>query len=459
MESAGSGEPTIPTGDASPPRKRVRLAEPARDDSTPFFAPPPPTDSVDDAATAYQALEASLVGDQQLYSTFLTVEEPQDGDDALAALNALLANYGDDGVPLGDSALSIDPSLSSDPATLSAEDPADLQASLSSFFADLKSSVDLSVTYPSPVSVTSATPAPSEVSSQSRGSSSSVEPEAQTAVAADAQTEASSSSSSSSSSSKKKGSASSKRRYWTAEQDAALVKLREEPDKHDWTWNEIAAKLDCGHRSVQCRARYLLLKDKQKSASRNRSRRISWPRDADLRRLHLAVKAADEDAKAQGRKTQHTRSYFTTADDAVILSYLLDESWVDWSAVGTSLTPPRTGDSCYQRARKLRKKTPLERQTIMQHLLTKAPKGAAPIPSNLLDALAALGNRLPSPPPGAEAVADENAGATRRKLEKKAKAAGETQQVTTAGPPPKAEEIEIHPSLLDIVVSAPEPSD
>lgn len=95
----------------------------------------------------------------------------------------------------------------------------------------------------------------------------------------------------------------------------------------------------------------------------------------------------------------------------------------------------------------------------MQHLLTKAPKGAAPIPSNLLDALAALGNRLPSPPPGAEAVADENAGATRRKLEKKAKAAGETQQVTTAGPPPKAEEIEIHPSLLDIVVSAPEPSD
>lgn len=87
MESAGSGEPTIPTGDASPPRKRVRLAEPARDDSTPFFAPPPPTDSVDDAATAYQALEASLVGDQQLYSTFLTVEEPQDGDDALAALS------------------------------------------------------------------------------------------------------------------------------------------------------------------------------------------------------------------------------------------------------------------------------------------------------------------------------------------------------------------------------------
>lgn len=254
--------------------------------------------------------------------------------------DALLANYGDDGVPLGDSALSIDPSLSSDPATLSAEDPADLQASLSSFFADLKSSVDLSVTYPSPVSVTSATPAPSEVSSQSRGSSSSVEPEAQTAVAADAQTEASSSSSSSSSS-KKKGSASSKRRYWTAEQDAALVKLREEPDKHDWTWNEIAAKLDCGHRSVQCRARYLLLKDKQKSASRNRSRRISWPRDADLRRLHLAVKAADEDAKAQGRKS--ACEAFKRGHEPEGLTHLLNPSQP--STQGATLRPPTTPSS------------------------------------------------------------------------------------------------------------------
>lgn len=45
-------------------------------------------------------------------------------------------------------------------------------------------------------------------------------------------------------------------------------------------------------------------------------------------------------------------------DDAVLLSHLIDASLVlkriDWSHVGQTLDPPRTGDSCYQRARKLK---------------------------------------------------------------------------------------------------------
>jgi hypothetical protein len=60
------------------------------------------------------------------------------------------------------------------------------------------------------------------------------------------------------------------------------------------------------------------------------------------------------------------RSFFTANDDAIILAHLLGEVWIDWSVVGASLNPPRTGDSCYQRSRKLRKKTVAERRAILQ---------------------------------------------------------------------------------------------
>lgn len=49
------------------------------------------------------------------------------------------------------------------------------------------------------------------------------------------------------------------------------------------------------------------------------------------------------------------RYLYSAADDAHLLSLILSNTRVDWSAVGKSLDPPRTGDNCYQRASKLRR--------------------------------------------------------------------------------------------------------
>ena len=120
---------------------------------------------------------------------------------------------------------------------------------LASILADTPDTPCAIISYPSPISIASATPAPSELSFQSRDSSASVEPESGAAQhAGDG-----------------KKIKTSQRKYWTPEQDAALIAAKEDPGKRDWTWKEIAELLNCGHRSVQCRARYLLLKDKQKS--------------------------------------------------------------------------------------------------------------------------------------------------------------------------------------------------
>lgn len=121
---------------------------------------------------------------------------------------------------------------------------------LASILADTPDTPCTIAAYPSPISIASATPAASELSFESRDSSASVEPES---GAAALQQDGG------------KKTKSSQRKYWTPEQDAALIAAREDPGKRDWTWKEIAELLNCGHRSVQCRARYLLLKDKQKS--------------------------------------------------------------------------------------------------------------------------------------------------------------------------------------------------
>lgn len=119
---------------------------------------------------------------------------------------------------------------------------------------DIEAKLDPALAYPSPLSVAATTPAPSETSAISRDSSASVEPEGTPQAVAPKRRKG-----------QKEPNPNPKRKYWTPEQDAALLAIKEDPKKHDWTWREIAGQLDCGHRAVQCRARYLLLKDKQKS--------------------------------------------------------------------------------------------------------------------------------------------------------------------------------------------------
>lgn len=53
---------------------------------------------------------------------------------------------------------------------------------------------------------------------------------------------------------------------WSAEEDAALLRLKEDTPSQHILWQEVAERIGTRHTGVQCRARYLLLKDKEKSA-------------------------------------------------------------------------------------------------------------------------------------------------------------------------------------------------
>ena len=56
---------------------------------------------------------------------------------------------------------------------------------------------------------------------------------------------------------------------WTEVEDDALVRLKDEAsvEGRHIEWEEVAARIGTRHTGIQCRARYLLLKDKEKSAS------------------------------------------------------------------------------------------------------------------------------------------------------------------------------------------------
>ncbi|GAA5866448.1 hypothetical protein JCM3774_004687 [Rhodotorula dairenensis] len=353
MALAGSGERSNSEDDVKPPAKRLRLddaALTALHDLSTFDAPPlsPP----DEAATlAGEDLTAHADVFEGL-EPFCTAGQAQDAGDTLAALHDLLSGYDDNGTPLPVATPQpIGFDFEPNPLTESEQNVLDR---LTSILADAPDTPCAVATYPSPVSVSSATPAPSELSFQSRDSSASVEPES--AAAASASASGSGVATKGKDEGKGKGK-SSERKYWTAEQDAALIAAREDPAKHDWTWKEIAEVLNCGHRSVQCRARYLLLKDKQK------------------------IDTAGEDPARPAKIKPQGRSFFTPNDDAIILAHLLGEVWIDWSVVGASLNPPRTGDSCYQRSRKLRKKTIAERRAILQAYNPPSPVPLAGTPA------------------------------------------------------------------------------
>ncbi|GAA5894556.1 hypothetical protein JCM8208_006272 [Rhodotorula glutinis] len=129
---------------------------------------------------------------------------------------------------------------------------------------------------------------------------------------------------------------------WTEVEDDALVRLKDEAsrDGRHIEWEEVAARIGTRHTGVQCRARYLLLKDKEKIRSSTENN-LTQGSTKDGRPLAL-----------------RQRLPFREMDDAVLLSHLIDASLVlkriEWSHVGQTLDPPRTGDSCYQRARKLK---------------------------------------------------------------------------------------------------------
>ncbi|GAA5959493.1 hypothetical protein JCM21900_004519 [Sporobolomyces salmonicolor] len=105
---------------------------------------------------------------------------------------------------------------------------------------------------------------------------------------------------------------------WSAEQDQALLDLVAE--KPTAQWKDISAELKFAHSGVACRARHKLLVDKRNRESSFRAKR---------------------------------RTPFTELDDAFLLEQFELEGAISWSAVGLKMNPPRTGDSCYQRARKL----------------------------------------------------------------------------------------------------------
>ncbi|GAA5986506.1 hypothetical protein JCM10908_003780 [Rhodotorula pacifica] len=322
MSLASSDELNTLEDDAQPPAKRIRRESEAEPLPSTFTFDAPPLSPPDELATpAGQAVTAQKGALQGLVTFYAGDAAQEDAGDTLAALNALLAGYDDNGTPLPVATpqdINLDLEAATHPAADSSEQ--DVLDRLSFILADTPDTpYSLAAAYPSPVSIASATtPAPSELSfADSRDSSASVEPEG---------------------SGGKKGKTPN-RKYWTPEQDAALIAMREDPTKHDWTWKEIAELLSCGHRSVQCRARYLLLKDKQK------------------------ISGVEGDPAAKIK--QQGRIFFTANDDAIILAHLLGEVSIDWSVVGASLHPPRTGDSCYQRSRKLRKKTIAERRAIL----------------------------------------------------------------------------------------------
>ncbi|GAA5923673.1 hypothetical protein JCM3775_000467 [Rhodotorula graminis] len=129
---------------------------------------------------------------------------------------------------------------------------------------------------------------------------------------------------------------------WTEVEDDALVRLKDESvggGRHI-EWEEVAARIGTRHTGVQCRARYYLLKDKEKIRSSTENN---------------LTQGSTKDGKPLALRQ---RLPFREMDDAVLLSHLIDADLVlkriDWSHVGQTLDPPRTGDSCYQRARKLK---------------------------------------------------------------------------------------------------------
>ncbi|GAA5854054.1 hypothetical protein JCM9279_004365 [Rhodotorula babjevae] len=129
---------------------------------------------------------------------------------------------------------------------------------------------------------------------------------------------------------------------WTEVEDDALVRLKDEASREGQhiEWEEVAARIGTRHTGIQCRARYLLLKDKEKIRSSTENN---------------LTQGSTKDGKPLALRQ---RLPFREMDDAVLLSHLIDASLVlkriDWSHVGQTLDPPRTGDSCYQRARKLK---------------------------------------------------------------------------------------------------------
>ncbi|BGP39136.1 hypothetical protein JCM10450v2_003090 [Rhodotorula kratochvilovae] len=157
---------------------------------------------------------------------------------------------------------------------------------------------------------------------------------------------------------------------WTAEEDAALLRFKEDRSTGYVVWKEVAERIGVKHTGVQCRARYMLLKDKQK------------------------IRSSTEDNLTQGAGKDgqplalRRRLPFRESDDAVLLSHVIDASLslksVDWSAVGQTLDPPRTGDSCYQRARKLklRREAELAGQAAVA-VSTPTPPPPLPPPSSL----------------------------------------------------------------------------
>lgn len=210
----------------------------------------------------------------------------QGTDGGLYYPDDLLAGYDDNGTPLpAATPQPFDFDLEPNPLAESEQNVLDR---LTSILADAPDTPCAVAAYPSPVSIASATPAPSELSFQSRDSSASVEPESAAAAAATV-------ASGGGSAAKANGKNSTERKYWTPEQDAALIATREDPEKHDWTWKEIAEVLNCGHRSVQCRARYLLLKDKQKSTQDTTTDRAPLTRPDEGTDVCVPVDTAGED--------------------------------------------------------------------------------------------------------------------------------------------------------------------
>ncbi|GAA6054129.1 hypothetical protein JCM3770_003210 [Rhodotorula araucariae] len=147
---------------------------------------------------------------------------------------------------------------------------------------------------------------------------------------------------------------------WTAEEDAALLRLKEDRSTGYLMWNAVAERIGVKHTGVQCRARYMLLKDKQKIRSSTED--------------NLTQNAGKDGQPLALRR----RLPFRESDDAVLLSHVIDASLslksVDWSAVGQTLDPPRTGDSCYQRARKLK----LRREAELAAQAAQAPALSTP---------------------------------------------------------------------------------
>ncbi|GAA5889801.1 hypothetical protein JCM5296_002345 [Sporobolomyces johnsonii] len=143
---------------------------------------------------------------------------------------------------------------------------------------------------------------------------------------------------------------------WSAEQDQALLDLVAE--KPTAQWKDISAELKFGHSGVACRARHKLLVDKRNResfsdrCSLNARLTLACPVVLDAVETQMAANNAAAGA-TEPPPPPKRRTPFTEVDDAFLLEQFEVEGSISWSAVGLKMNPPRTGDSCYQRARKL----------------------------------------------------------------------------------------------------------